>query len=417
MITEGHTLAISATCSMCGKRVSLGRIYRCDVCEGPLDIDYDYSKIGHASFEGTSGTRADGMWVYRDLLPVSPGYMVTLGEGQTPLLKAERLGRSVGLRSLWVKDETRQPTGSFKDRPISVAVSQAREMGTDIVVTASTGNAAASMAAYAAKAGIRAVVLVPADTPVTKLLQIASPGARIVCVDGSFSDCSELAHAAASEFGWCNVTSTFENPYSVEGDKTVAYEIAAALGWRGPSWIIVPVGSGPLLVGIGKGFAEMQRAGLVDHLPKLVAAQAAGCAPIARAFVQNADTVEPWESPHTVAMGIRDPLVGYSVDGTYTLRAVRRSGGQAVAVADEVLLHSARLLIETEGLYVEPSVGVAVAAVSALADAGTIDADDTVVIVSTGHGLKQSPMSVDEMQGLPKIRPGLESLDALRLVL
>ena len=245
MITEGHTLAISATCSMCGKRVSLERIYRCGVCGGPLDIDYDYAKVGRASFDGTSGTRTDGMWVYRELLPVSPGYVVTLGEGQTPLLKAERLGRSVGLRSLWVKDETRKPTGSFKDRPISVAVSQAREMGTDVVVTASTGNAAAAMAAYAAKAGIRAVVLVPADTPVTKLFQIACPGARIVRVDGSFSDCSELARVAASEFGWCNVTSTFENPYSVEGDKTVAYEIAAALEWRSPSWIVVPVGSGP----------------------------------------------------------------------------------------------------------------------------------------------------------------------------
>jgi len=407
--------ATGASCTVCGKKHGLGWIYHCEACESPLDIQYDYAAIPREAFDPARGSRAKGIWVHRELLPVSPAHTVTLGEGQTPLLRCDRFGSQVGLTALWVKDETREPTGSFKDRPLCVAVSKARELGADTVVTASSGNAAAAMSAYASRAGLRAVVIVPADAPPGKLLQMVAVGARVVRIMGTVSDSIGLARAAAKECGWYNVTTTFENPYSVEGDKTVAYEIAAELDWRCPTWIVVPTGAGPLPVGIFKGFVEMQHAGLVSALPRIVAAQAAGCAPIARAFKAGDDVVTPWANPKTVASGIQDPLVGYSQDGTLTLHVVRRSQGLAVGTSDEAILKAVRLMAQAEGLYVEPSVGAAIAAVVELHEGGSIRKDDEVVIVSTGHGLKQPFASQDELAALPKIEPTLEALKALEL--
>ncbi|MFI5339157.1 MAG: threonine synthase [Candidatus Methylomirabilales bacterium] len=412
---EESPFAVGAACTACGRAHELGRIYRCETCDGPLDILYDYAAIPQDSFDPARGARAEGIWVHRNLLPVAPAHIVTLGEGHSPLLRCDRLGARLGLSSLWVKDETRHPTGSFKDRPLSVAISKARELAADTVVTASSGNAAASMSAYAARAGLRGIVFVPANTPPSKLLQIAAMGACVVRIKGSVSDCIQLTQAAAREFGWYNVTTTFENPYSVEGDKTVAYEIAAQLGWRCPRWIVVPTGAGPLPVAIWKGFVEMQRVGLVQATPRLVAAQAAGCAPIARAFQAGDDIVKPWASPKTVASGIQDPLVGYSQDGTLTLNVVRKSDGLAVATSDEAILQGVRLMSQLEGLYVEPTVGAALAAVPGLVHSGTIRENDEVVIVSTGHGLKQPFASQDEISALPEIEPTLESLQALKL--
>ncbi len=409
------TFAVGAACTACGKKHALGRIYRCTACDGPLDLLYDYKAVPRVAFDPAHGPRADGIWVHRALLPVAPAHIVSLGEGRTPLLRCDRLAARLGLPSVWVKDETRHPTGSFKDRPLSVAVSKARELAADTVVTASSGNAAAATAAYAARAGLRAVVFVPADVPSGKLLQIVALGARVVRVKGSVSDCIQMTRAAATEFGWYNVTTTFENPYAVEGDKTVAYEIAADLGWRCPGWIVVPTGAGPLPVGIWKGFVEMRHAGVVSATPRIVAAQAAGCAPIARAFQAGDQEVKPWESPKTVAGGIQDPLVGYSQDGTLTLTIVRKSQGAALATSDDRILQAVRLAAETEGLYVEPTVGAAIAAVQELRAAGLMGSDDEVVIVSTGHGLKQPFATGEELEALPEILPTLNSLRALAL--
>jgi threonine synthase len=410
-----RSLAVDAACTACRREYALGRLYRCEACGAPLDIRYDYSRISRAMFDPPAGDRARGHWVFADLLPVSPEAAVTLGEGQTPLLACARLGKRLGLGRVWVKDETRQPTGSFKDRPLSVAVSRARELGFDTVVTASSGNAAAAMAAYAAQAGLRAVVLVPADAPPPKLFQTLTSGARVVRVRGSVSDCIQLAQAVARTFEWCNVTSTFENPYSVEGDKTVAYELARDLAWRTPDWIAVPTGSGPLPVGIYKGFVEMQRAGLVERLPRMVAAQAEGCAPIARAFLSGATDVAPWVGGYTIASGIQDPLVGYSQDGTRTLGVVRQSGGAAVAVPDAAIEDATRWMARDEGFYVEPTAAVAVAAVAALGAAGTIRDGEAVVIVSTGHGLKQPVVRSEETEFIPTIDPDLRAFQALDL--
>ena len=407
--------AIGATCTECGTEHPLSRIYRCERCNAPLDIKYDYAKISRIAYDPTRGSRAEGMWVHRDLLPVAPEFIVSLGEGRTPLLRCARLAERLGLPSLWVKDETRQPTGSFKDRPLSVAVSKAKELGAKTVVTASSGNAAAAMSAYAARAGLRAVVLAAADTPPGKLLQMKATGATVVRVTGSVSNSIEMARAATKAFGWYNVTTTFENPYSVEGDKTVAYEIAADLDWRAPDWILVPTGAGPLPAGIWKGFSEMQQLTLVATRPRLGLVQAAGCAPIAAAFRSGKGSVEPWPAPQTVASGIKDPLVGYSEDGTYALKIVRKSGGAAVAVSDEEILRVTRLMSETEGLYAEPTAGAAAAGAAALRRNGMIGADEQVVVVSTGHGLKQPFVEVRELDSLAEIPPSLDALAALHL--
>jgi len=411
----GDVRALDARCTACGRPHALGRIYRCQACAAPLDLRYDYARIPRAAFDPPGGGRARGVWAYADLLPVPPGAAVTLGEGQTPLLACRRLGKRLGLDRLWAKDETRQPTGSFKDRPLSVAVSAARALGFDTVVTASSGNAAASMAAYAAQAGLRGVVIVPAAAPPPKLFQMLASGARVVRVRGSVSDCIRLAQAAAHAFDWCNVTSTFENPYSVEGDKTVAYELARDLGWRAPEWIAVPTGAGPLPVGIYKGFQELQRAGLVERLPRMVAAQAKGCAPIVRAFREDAQEVTPWAGGGTIAGGIHDPLAGYSQDGTRTLRMVRESRGVAVAVPDSAIEQATRWMAADEGLYVEPTAAVAAAAAAALRAAGTIAEGEEVVIVSTGHGLKQPVVRSAETDRLPTIEPDLRAFEALDL--
>lgn len=410
---SGPSLARDAVCTACGREHALRRIYRCEACAAPLDIRYDDSRISRAAFDPPARERQRGLWIFADLLPVAPGAGITLGEGQTPLLACGKLGKRLGLDRLWVKDETRQPTGSFKDRPLSVAVSRARELGFDTVVTASSGNAAAAMAAYAAQGGLRAVVIVPADAPSPKLFQMLASGARVVRVRGSVSDCIQLAQAGARACDWCNVTSTFENPYSVEGDKTVAYELARDLGWRAPDWIAVPTGSGPLPVGIFKGFVELQRAGLVEGLPRMVAAQAEGCAPIVRAFRSGAAEVTPWADARTVAGGIQDPLVGYSQDGTRTLAVIRQSGGAAVAVPDAAIEEATRWMARDEGLYVEPTAAVATAAVAALRGAGTIREGDTVVVVATGHGLKQPVVRSEEAEALPTIAPDLPAFQAL----
>ncbi len=407
--------AKSAVCVLCGTEYDLGLIYRCANCRGPLDIRYDTTAIPAAAFDPRLGPREAGIWVNADLLPVRQEYAVSLGEGRTPLLRCGRLGELLHLKKLWVKDETRQPTGSFKDRPLCVAVSKAREFGRTTVVTASSGNAAASMSAYAARARLRAVVFVPATTPAGKLQQIVATNASVVKVRGTVSDCINLTCASAETFGWYNVTTTFENPYAAEGDKTVAYEIAADLGWRAPDWIVVPTGAGPLPVGIWKGFTEMHACGLVSKLPRLVAAQAAGCAPIARAFADGATSVQPWESPRTIASGIQDPLVGYAQDGSYTMQVVRASGGQVTASNDDAILRWLRQMATMEGLYVEPTVGAAIAAVERLVGDGPITEASEVVIVSTGHGLKQGFLDLAALASLPEIDAEVEALRELKL--
>ncbi len=373
---NGTTVEASLACHRCSWRGEISNLYACPVCGSSLLVAYA------GTYEPPNGVVDEGVWRYRRFLPVSANSEpVTLGEGATPTLQARRLDPSGGLR---LKNETVNPTGSFKDRPVAVAATVARELGLSGLVCASTGNTAVAVAAYAARAGFPAACVVPEATPAAKTAQIGAVGARIVRVRGNYSDAYALAARAAENYGWANLTSTYINPYMLEGDKTVAYEIFEQLGERVPNWVVVPAGAGPLLAAIHKGFEELGVSG-----PRIVAAQAAGCAPVVRAFESGAQEVSEWEHPvETAASSIADPLIGYPEDGTRTLSVVRHSGGTAIAVSEEETREAAIDLARSEGLLVEPGAAVAVAAYRKLAAQAVISTGERAVVVLTGHGLK-----------------------------
>ena len=369
------TVEASLACHSCSWRGEISNLYACPVCGSSLLVAYA------VTYEPPNGKVDEGVWRYRRFLPVSADTKpVTLGEGSTPTLQARRLDLS---GALLLKNETVNPTGSFKDRPVAVAATVARELGLSGLVCASTGNTGVAVAAYAARAGLPAACVVPEATLAAKTAQIGAVGARIVRVRGNYSDAYALARAAES-YGWANLTSTYINPYMLEGDKTVAYEIFEQLGERIPDWVVVPVGAGPLLAAIHKGFEELGVSG-----PRMVAAQAAACAPVVSAFESGAKEVSEWEhSVETTASSIADPLRGYPEDGTRTLSVVRQSGGTAIAVSEEETREATIDLARSEGLLVEPGAAVAVAAYRKLAAQAVISRGERAVVVLTGHGLK-----------------------------
>lgn len=353
-----------------------------------MDIVYDFEHLRNKLDFRVIADRRDGMWKYRELLPVqNSANIVSLGEGGTKLHRCVRLGDEFGIEEFYVKDETRNPTGSFKDRPISVAVTKAKEFGVNTVVTSSSGNAGASLSAYAAKAGITCFVFTPKNVSPGPLSQMTAHGARIVMIKGSVSDSFELAQVVAKEYGWMNVTSTYLCPYATEGDKTVGYEVSEQLEWKVPQWLLIPIGAGPLLFGIFKGFTELVKFGLIDDLPRMVGVQAEGCAPIAKAFMEGRMEVSPWKNPKTIASGIADPLCGYTQDGNLTLEIIRKSRGMAIAVSDQEILDAVRLLAR-EGVFAEPTGAVSIAGLRKMIDDKIVDRDDLTVCVVTGHGLK-----------------------------
>jgi threonine synthase len=372
----GAPVEASLACHRCSWRGEISNLYACPACGSSLLVAYA------GTYEPPNGTVDEGIWRYRRFLPVpTDAEPVTLGEGDTPALQARRLDPSGGLL---LKNETVNPTGSFKDRPVAVAATMARELGLSGLVCASTGNTGVAVAAYAARAGLPAACVVPETTPAAKMIQIEAVGARIVRVRGNYSDAYALARAAAENYCLANLTSTYVNPYTLEGDKTVAYELFEQLREQVPDWVLVPVGAGPLLAAIHKGFEE-----LGVSAPRMVAVQAAGCAPVVRAFESEAKEVREWQrSVETAASSIADPLRGYPEDGTRTLSVVRRSSGKAVAVSEEETRQATIDLARSEGLLVEPGAAVAVAAHRKLAVQEVIREGETAVIVLTGHGLK-----------------------------
>jgi threonine synthase len=341
----------------------------CARCGGTLEVGYD----GRWPDWDADGV---GVWRYRSWLPVA-GDGVTLREGGTPLLRSGAFGSSV-----YLKDEGTNPTRSFKDRPVAVATAMAIELGAPGLICASTGNTAVSVAAYGAHVGLPVECLVPDGTPPAKLEAIAAAGARLRAVAGDYSDAHAEAGALAARSGWANLTTTYVNPFMLEGDKTLGLELFEQLG-RAPDAVVVPVGAGPLLAGIGKAFDELRAAGRrVGGGPRLFAVQAAGCAPIARAFDEDAP-VRAWERPDTAAGAIADPLAGYVADGDRTLAAVRASGGAAIAVGDDEMASAARELAVGDGIAVELSAAAAAAGCLKLRQQGRIAADDLTVLVLT----------------------------------
>jgi threonine synthase len=388
--------SFSVVCTACGDVQNVGAVYRCRRCGGILEIAFDYERIFAAvTFDEMAARKVPGIWKYRELLPADPeAEPVTLGEGGTPLLEAGNLKKLGKLPNVLLKNETVNPTLSFKDRPMSVALTAAGQLGMREVVCASTGNTGVAASAYAARAGLACTVYAPVATPREKLAVMESYGAALRMIEGTFSDAYAAAQSDALDRDAFNLTSTYLNPYMVEGDKTLAYEIAVQYGGV-PDWVIVPIGAGPLLAGCFKGFREMKEAGFIDRLPRMAGVQAAGCAPIVRAFKAGKRDVDPWEDPIvTKASGIADPLSTYPGDGTRTLSIIRESGGVAIEVEEERLFHWRRQLAEAEGLLAELSSTTAVAAAEIMVERRIVSREETVVAVVTGHGLKDMTVTI-----------------------
>jgi len=326
------------------------------------------------------------MWRYRALLPVrDKGAVVCLGAGYTPLLRATRLGEELGLNHLYIKDEGLNPTGSFKARGLAVAISRARELGVREVVIPSAGNAAGAMAAYAARAGLRAHVFMPRDVPAPFRLECQALGAEVTLVDGLITDCGREARRGAEEHGWFDV-STLKEPYRLEGKKTMGYELAEQFGYRLPDVIIYPTGGGTGLIGMWKAFGELAELGWIgDQRPRMVAVQPRGCAPIPRAFHAGEPFATPWEGAHTVAAGLRVPS---AVGDFLILRALRESNGTAVAVSDEALVGAQMRIARLEGIFACPEGGATLAALETLLAQGWVSPAARIVLFNTGTGLK-----------------------------
>ncbi len=325
------------------------------------------------------------MWRYAPVLPAEPDEAITLREGWTPLIRAESLGREIGAENLWVKDEGRNPTDSFKARGLSCAVTMARKFGIRKLAIPSAGNAASALAAYAAAAGLEAHIFLPRDVPQSNFIECKAFGAQVTLVDGLISDCARIVAERKEREGWFDV-STLKEPYRVEGKKTMGYEVAEQFDWRLPDAIFYPCGGGVGLIGMWKAFGELQELGWIgSKRPKMIAVQAAGCQPVTRAFEQHAEASQFWQDAHTVASGLRVPK---ALGDFLVLRAIRESKGTAISVSDEEMIDSALLLAAREGIFAAPEGGACVAAARQLLQSGFLKPQDRIVLFNTGSGLK-----------------------------
>lgn len=375
-------------CSRCGKQLPPGRLYNLCECGGPLLVRYDLNRETMPRESLVSRTKT--LWRYREVLPLdlekSP---VTLGEGFTPLLHARRLGERLGLSRLYLKDEGTNPTRSFKARGQTVAITMARELGARKVAIPSAGNAGGAMAAYAAAAGLDALVYMPEGTPVMNRLECSILGAEVKLIAGSIKDCgralAERIRSEASSEKWFDV-STLKEPYRIEGKKTMAYEVVEQLDGDVPDVMIYPTGGGTGLVGMWKAFAEMEQLGWTSgRRPRMIAVQATGCAPMVRAFERGAERAEEWTDPATIASGLRVPS---AVGDALILRAIRESDGTAVAVDDDAMLRAVREIAHSEGIVTSPEGGATLAALERLLERNVIAPSESVVLFLTGSGYK-----------------------------
>ena len=375
--------ATALTCRECGASFDLGPRYACEECFGPLEISYDFRDVTKASIE--AGPK--NIWRYRGLLPV-PSHIVDTPNtepGWTRLVRADNLAEALGLRALWVKDDSGNPTHSFKDRVVAVALAAARELGFKVLAAPSTGNLANAVAAAAARAGIRSAVFVPSNLESQKIITTAVYGGTLVTVDGNYDDVNRLAsEIAGEEEDWAFVNVNVR-PYYAEGSKTLGYEIAEQLGWRLPDQLVVPVASGSQLTKIDKAFQELIKLGLVEAKEyKVFGAQAEGCNPVAAAFKAGHDVVRPVK-PDTIAKSL---AIGNPADGPYVLDVARRTGGAVEDVTDAEVVEGIRLLARTEGIFAETAGGVTVGTLSKLVQTGQLDPAAETVIINSGDGLK-----------------------------
>jgi threonine synthase len=379
----GH--ASNLVCSRCGKQFQANQALNLCHCGGPLLVSYDLPAIRSRWNKTDLERSVNNMWRYAPVLPCDLDEAVTLQEGWTPLIQATRLQQHLGAMNLWLKDEGRNPTGSFKARGLSCAVSMTKKMSLHKLAIPSAGNAGSALAAYAAVAGVEAHIFMPRDVPQSNFVECKSFGASVTLVDGLISDCGRLVAERKQREGWFEVT-TLKEPYRIEGKKTMGYELAEQLEWRVPDAILYPCGGGVGLIGMWKAFAELEELGWIgSKRPKMIAVQAAGCQPITRAFEQNAPETEPWPQPHTVASGLRVPK---PLGDFLVLKAVRESSGTVISVSDEEMIDAGLLLAKHEGIFAAPEGGACVAAAGRLLKAGFLKREEQIVIYNTGSGLK-----------------------------
>jgi len=381
----------SLQCRECKKEYESTFKYICDECFGPLDVKYDFPTVTKDTFSNREQT----YWRYFELLPIEDkSNIVSIGAGMTPLTKAEKLGEKLGLKNLYIKNDSVNPTFSFKDRPAGVAVSKAKEFGLSAVGCASTGNLASATAAHAAKGGFACHVFAPSDIEMAKITQALSYGANYIAVDGTYDDANRIAAQIGDSKG-IGIVNINMRSYYVEGSKTLAFEVAEQLDWQVPDQLIVPVGSGAMLNAICKGFEELQQVSLLNDVSNMhmIAAQPHGCAPIVDAFKKNSKEVIPVEYPDTVAKSL---AIGDPGDGRYVLKRLKQYNGFAEECNNQEILDAIILLARTEGIFTEPAGGVSLAVLQKMIEQGKIDKNDKVVCYVTGNGLKatESIMSV-----------------------
>ena len=402
------SFANALRCRECKREYPLDPIYVCDFCFGPLEVVYDYDAMREAVSREKIEAGPASVWRYADLLPCDPDAAVDLQAGFTPLLRAERLGKELGLRHLYLKNDCANPTWSFKDRVVTVAVTKAREFGFKTVACASTGNLANSVAAHAARAGLDAFVFIPSDLEQGKIVGSAVYGLNLIAVDGSYDDVNRLCSELAGKYPWAFVNVNVR-PYYAEGSKTLAYEVAEQLGWRAPDHCIVPMASGSLYVKIWKGLQELAKLWLIDSVQtKMSGVQAAGCSPIVSAWDAGTTNIRPVQ-PNTIAKSL---AIGNPADGYYALGVMAESGGSGVAVSDDEIVAGIKLLAQTEGIFAETAGGVVVSGLKRLAESGRVDRDEVVVAFITGAGLKTQEAIRDELVAPLRVEPTIASFEA-----
>jgi threonine synthase len=399
--------ATALRCRECNREYPLEPVHVCEFCFGPLEVAYDYDAIRRDVTRSTIARGPASLWRYAAFLPVEEEFRIDLQAGFTPLLRAENLGRRLGLRELYLKNDCVNPTWSFKDRVVAVASSRARQFGFTTLACASTGNLANSVAAHAAKAGMEAFVFIPADLELGKIIGSAIYAPHLVTVDGSYDDVNRLCAELGDKYKWAFVNINVR-PYYSEGSKTLGFEVAEQLGWRAPDHCVVPVASGSQFTKIYKGLTELLKVGLIDSLKtRMSVAQAEGCSPVATAWQDHSFNFRPVR-PHTIAKSL---AIGNPADGYYALKQLAETGGAASAVPDEEVIEGMKLLAETEGIFAETAGGTTIAALKRLVENGSILPEELTVAFITGAGPKTQEAVADHLVAPLHIAPTVTSFE------
>ncbi len=392
-------------CKECGREYPVEPLHVCEFCFGPLEVDYDYDEIKKNISRDKIESGPSSLWRYIDLLPVE-NPTVGLNAGFTPLVKAENLGKELGLNNLYIKDDSvNHPTLSFKDRVVAVALSKAKEFGFDTAACASTGNLANSVSALAASAGMNCYVFIPSNLETNKIIGSLVFNPVVVAVDGNYDDVNRLSSEVANEFGWAFVNINLR-PFYSEGSKTLAFEVAEQLGWKAPNSVVAPLASGSLYTKIWKGFNELKKVGILEEnekMPKMYGAQALGCSPIYKAFKEGRDWITP-EKPDTIAKSI---AIGNPADGPYAVKVAKESNGDMEVATNEEIIEGIKLLARTEGIFTETAGGTTIAVLKKFAEKGVFDKDEVVVAYITGNGYKTMEVLEGHLNKPVHIKPTL----------